>query len=197
MPAIEGIDHAKVLPYPEAILHPERVGERVVIIGAGGIGFDTASALLHSEMDQDQFLAYWGVDKEIRTPGGLEEPTSLTHRRQVTVLKRSPGKAGKDLGKTTGWIHRAALKKDGVTFLSGCSYERIDDAGVHVSRNGQSEVVAADTVVICAGQLSVNELHSTLKNQGVRTHLIGGAFEAKGIDAKRAIEQAYRLAVEV
>ena len=194
-PKIEGLDHASVLSYPDAIMHPEKIGEKVAIIGAGGIGFDTATMISQLDADEDYFK-FWGIDKDITERGGMMSPSHAPSPRQITVLKRSPGKAGKNMGKTTGWAHRAGLKKHGVTFLSSVTYQKIDDEGIHFERKGVLEVLEVDSIIVCAGQVSNRTLYDLVQGKD-NCHLIGGAHEAKGIDAKRAIAQAYALALKI
>ncbi len=196
-----GIDHEKVCTYIDILTGKVVAGEKVAIIGAGGIGFDVAEFLSHegesNSLHTKAFMKEWGVDMDYQTGGALAEPAVETSPRQIWMMQRSKGKMGAKLGKTTGWIHRAALVKKKVTMLNNVAYDRIDDQGLHVSVRGQSKVLGADTVVICAGQVSFNELHAQLEGSDVKVHLIGGAFEAREIDAKRAIRQAAELAAEI
>lgn len=197
---LPGSEHPKVMGYPEAILHPERVGARVAIIGAGGIGFDVAELLTHvgqPSLDRDAWCREWGVDLSVSTPGGLRSPERPDVPRQVFLLQRKRSKPGKGLGKTTGWVHRASLRQRGVESLAGCEYLRIDDAGLHIRHEGQSRLLAVDTVVVCAGQEPVRDLYAPLRDAGVAVHLVGGAFEPGELDAKRAIDQGTRVAAEL
>jgi 2,4-dienoyl-CoA reductase (NADPH2) len=172
----------------------------VAIIGAGGIGFDTAilvtQAGLSTSLDRDHFLREWGVDLSFRQPGGLlpDGPADQQAPRQVTLLQRKSAKMGAGLGKTTGWIHRATLKKRGVKMINGVQYDAIDDLGVHIVKNGQRQTIPADTIVICAGQEPLRTLAAALDDQGLPVHVIGGADRAVELDAKRAIDQGVRLA---
>ncbi|MBS9404860.1 NADPH-dependent 2,4-dienoyl-CoA reductase [Halomonas sp. TRM85114] len=194
---IPGIEHSSVISYPEAITHPERVGRRVAIIGAGGVGFDVAELLSHSgqpSLDAAAWRAEWGVDITVAEQGGLATPVSPPIGRQVMLLQRKSSKPGKGLGKTTGWVHRASLRQHGVETLTGCEYLRIDDEGLHIRLEGESRCLDVDSIVICAGQEPVRELFMPLQAAGVVVHLIGGAEKAAELDAKRAIDQGTRLA---
>ncbi|PMR76629.1 FAD-dependent oxidoreductase [Billgrantia endophytica] len=193
---LPGSDHPKVLSYPMAILHPERVGRRVAIIGAGGIGFDVAELLTHvghPALDRDAWCAEWGVDLEVSRRGGIAAPQRPASPRQVFLLQRKSSKPGKGLGKTTGWVHRASLKHRGVEMLAGCDYVGIDDEGLHIRVDGEPRALEVDTIVVCAGQDPVRELLEPLREAGVSVHLIGGADEAAELDAKRAIDQGTRV----
>lgn len=198
--ALPGADHASVLSYAEAIEHPERVGQRVAVIGAGGIGFDVSELLAdqgHSEMDVAAWCDEWGVDLAVGDRGGLKPPMPPASPRDIIMLQRKSSKPGKNLGKTSGWVHRASLKQRGVKTLTGCEYLKIDDAGLHIRREGEEQVLAVDTVVVCAGQESVRELIAPLSQVGACFHVIGGADEAAELDAKRAIDQGTRLAASL
>jgi 2,4-dienoyl-CoA reductase (NADPH2) len=206
-PGITGQDHPKVLTYLDVLRDHRPVGERVAVVGAGGIGFDVAEYLVHSgpssALNLQAWQAEWGVTDPALAPGGLSTAAlTVPHAaRQVTLLQRKAGKPGAGLGKTTGWIHRTALKNRGVQMHGGVNYERIGDEGLLVS-HGEQRIdpgwIACDTVVLCAGQVPLRVLADALVAQG-RTlgtdlHLIGGAFEAGELDAKRAIAQAAELA---
>ena len=197
---IPGADHPRVIAYIDAILGNKPVGKTVAIIGAGGIGFDTAILLSQTgpatSQDQSAFLAEWGVDPAYRRPGGLLATAQEDHlsARQVTLLQRKASKIGAGLGKTTGWIHRATLKKRGVTMLNGVTYEKIDDAGLHIRKSGEARTIAADTIVVCAGQEPLRTLADELDGCGIPVHVIGGADRAAELDAKRAMDQGTRLA---
>ncbi|WP_043528064.1 NADPH-dependent 2,4-dienoyl-CoA reductase [Litchfieldella xinjiangensis] len=195
--ALPGIDHPMVMHYPTAILHPERVGRRVAVIGAGGIGFDVAELLTHvghPSLDVAAWCDEWGVDLAVNERGGLKPQLRPETPREVYLLQRKTSKPGKGLGKTTGWVHRASLKHRGVETLAGCEYLGIDDEGLHLSVNGESRRLEVDSVVICAGQESVRDLLEPLHEANVEVHVIGGADEAAELDAKRAIEQGTRIA---
>ena len=190
---LEGIDHPSVLSYLDVLVHKKPVGNRVAIIGSGGIGFDVAPYITHEP--NEPFLESWGIDKDYKNRGGLGKTESTASTtRQVYILQRSAGKPGEKLGKTTGWIHRTALKSKGVKTMSEVTYLRVTDEGFHIQHQGQEKCLAVDTIIICAGQESLTSLQQPLLDAGVKTHLIGGAFEARELDAKRAIHQAAWLA---
>ena len=198
-PAIPGLDHPKVLSYLDVLLRGKPVGQRVALVGAGGIGYDVAEFLVQlapsASLDIGRFLREWGVDEGYKARGGLTQPVLEPSSRQVYLLQRSPGRFGKSLGKTTGWAHRASLKARGVETIGGVEYERIDDAGLHIRVDGQARLLEVDNVVICAGQESRRELQAGLV--GIETHLIGGALLAAELDAKRAIDEGTRLAARL
>ncbi|WP_458525540.1 FAD-dependent oxidoreductase [Onishia taeanensis] len=205
---LPGSAHPKVLSYPEAIRHPERVGPRVAIIGAGGIGFDVAELLTHpghedatgqpwSAQALSGWCQEWGVDLAAREGAGLATPARPPTTRQVTLLQRKRSKPGKGLGTTSGWVHRASLRHRGVETLAGCEYLAIDDAGLHVRVAGEPRLLEVDSIVVCSGQEPVRELFGPLEAAGVAVHLIGGADEAAELDAKRAIDQGTRLAARL
>ncbi|ASQ45283.1 oxidoreductase [Legionella clemsonensis] len=195
VPNIEGINHNKVMSYVDLIRERKTPGERVAIIGAGGIGFDVAELLTHtSEEDTEQFYEEWGIDIKMAHRGGLKTPQRKPGLRQIYLLQRKKEKHGKNLGKTTGWIHRLSLKHRNVKMLSGVQYERIDDEGLHLHVNEKKELLNVDSIIICAGQKELRELYEPLKEEGKSVHLIGGAFKALELDARHAINQACRLA---
>jgi len=203
-PGIEGQDGPNVLSYIDVLRGKAPVGKRVAIIGAGGIGFDVAEYLVHEGDSPTEDLAEWkeewGVGDPAQSRGGLapQGPQPEPPARQVTLLQRKAERVGKRLGKTTGWIHRVALRMKGVEMISGVNYERIDAAGLHVTEGEEREnprLIEADTVVLCAGQLSERSLADALEDRGVQVHVIGGADVAAELDAKRAIDQGTRLAV--
>ena len=200
-PEIEGVNGPNVLGYLDVLRDKKPVGEKVAIIGAGGIGFDVAEYLVHEgtspSQDAELFNTEWGVDRTYATAGGLKAPQPHAPARQVTLLQRKTSKVGANLGKTTGWIHRAGLVAKGVNMIPGCSYERIDEKGVHVTIDGQPQLIEADTVVICAGQEPERSLHAALTQKGASVHLIGGADVAAELDAKRAINQGTVLAAAI
>ncbi|QZN96328.1 NADPH-dependent 2,4-dienoyl-CoA reductase [Symbiopectobacterium purcellii] len=198
MPDIPGIDHPSVVSYLQVLRDKVPVGKRVVIIGAGGIGVDVAHYL--SAPPQADFYAEWGIDRTLDKPGGIlpfaaGAPTGIVHQHDIVLLQRKAGKLGEHLGKTTGWIHRAQLLRHGVSFMDSVHYQRIDDAGLHIIHQGQERCIAADTVIVCAGQDSRRDLYAPLQASGVAVHLIGGADVAAELDARRAIDQATRLAL--
>ncbi|RMI32724.1 NADPH-dependent 2,4-dienoyl-CoA reductase [Nocardia stercoris] len=200
IPGIPGIDHPKVLTYAELVRDGKPVGKKVAVIGAGGIGFDVTEFLTvegHPSLKLDEWKEEWGVTDDLTVRGFLTTPKPAPAARDVVMLQRKSSSMGKDLGKTSGWVHRAAVKAKGVEQLKGVNYERIDDAGLHISYGEQRErptVIECDNVILCAGQESVRELEQPLKDAGVNVHLIGGADLAAELDAKRAIGQGTRLA---
>ena len=195
VPAIPGIDHPKVILYPDLLSGARRAGESVAIVGAGGIGFDVATFLTH-EAGSDYFKE-WGIDRTLTSRGGLVPPRPTASRRRVYLLQRKPGRLGATLGKTTGWIHRSALKARGVVMRGGVTYERVDDAGLHISTEAGPELLAVEHVVICAGQESVNALAAELAGSGKPVHVIGGALLAAELDAERAIREGVTLATTI
>ena len=199
--ALPGIDHPKALTYVDVLAGKQEVGEKVAIIGAGGIGFDVAEYLSHhgpsTAEDLETYLSTWGIDQSLTAAGGLTQRAEHRSARQITLCQRSDGKLGGKLGKTTGWIHRTTLKRAGVEMLGSCQYERIDDEGLHLTVDGEQRVLAVDNVIICAGQVPNRELLEPLQAKGVEVTLIGGADEASELDAKRAIDQGTRIALEL
>lgn len=197
-PDIEGVDHTNVVSYLDVLRDGAPVGERVAVVGAGGIGFDVAEFLTDSgegaSQDPDVYFRHWGVDTTYTGPGGLTAPERPAPPRQVHLLQRKTTKVGKDLGTTTGWIHRAELKHRGVVSVAGATYDRIDDQGLHITVGGEQHLVPADTVVLCTGQEPRRDLYEALRAAGVEAHLIGGADVAAELDAKRAIKQGTELA---
>ena len=200
-PGIAGQDHPMVLSYVDVLTRKRPVGRRVALIGAGGIGFDVAEFLVseqHSATgDLPLWLKKWGVDPTLSTRGGLATPSPSAPEREVYLLQRSPGKPGAKLNKTSGWVHRAALKMKRVEMLGGVTYEGIDDAGLHIRIGAQARLLAVDNVVICAGQVPNRALADALAPSGLPVHLIGGAEVAAELDAKRAIDQGTRLAARL
>ncbi|MXR36539.1 NADPH-dependent 2,4-dienoyl-CoA reductase [Craterilacuibacter sinensis] len=203
LPAIPGIDHPKVLSYLDVLKHGKPVGRKVAIIGAGGIGFDTAEFLTQdgesTSLDVAAFMDEWGVDTQGESAGGLSAkgmhaPASA---REVWLLQRKNSKVGEGLGKTTGWIHRESLKMKRVNMVSGVTYEGISDAGLTVTIKGETQTLPVDNVIICAGQDPLRELVAPLQAAGKTVHLIGGADVAAELDAKRAIDQGSRLAAAI
>ena len=201
---IEGIDHPKVLSYLQVLREKVPVGEKVAIIGAGGIGFDVASYLVeHGESlttNPDAWLNSWGVDKTYQESGALNTDKlfeKVTSERQITLLQRKVTKVGKGLGKTSGWVHRANLVKHGVNMIPGVTYKSISDSGLLIEVNGKEQLLDVDNVIICAGQEPNRDLQQALESGGVAVHLIGGANVAAELDAKRAIRQAAELAMNI
>ncbi|MFF2073872.1 FAD-dependent oxidoreductase [Kitasatospora sp. NPDC058162] len=195
---IAGIDHPSVLGYLDVLRDGAPVGERVAILGAGGIGFDVAEFLTdqgdQASLNPPVFQAKWGIDPEYRERGGLRAPEKPTPPRSVHLLQRKTGKVGAGLGKTTGWIHRTELKHRGVTMVAGATYDLIDDAGLHYTVDGERQLLPVDTVVLCTGQEPRRDLEAALRERGLSVHLIGGADVAAELDAKRAIKQGTELA---
>jgi 2,4-dienoyl-CoA reductase (NADPH2) len=198
---IKGIDHEKVKSYIQVLRDKEPVGKRVAIIGAGGIGFDVAEFLVEEEsltVNADKWLESWGVNKSYQENGGLTGKTAHeAPSREVYLLQRKTTKVGAGLGKTTGWIHRATLQKNGVQMLAGVTYDEINDEGIVISIDGKQQTLQVDHVIICAGQESERTLYKQLQAQNVNAHLIGGANVAAELDAKRAIRQAAELAAKI
>ncbi|MFK8011476.1 MAG: FAD-dependent oxidoreductase [Marinicellaceae bacterium] len=203
---LEGIDHEKVIVYNELISKQKIAGKKVAIIGAGGIGFDIAEFLSEDDSlhgtdkdvyaNSEAFCNEWGIDRNIESEGGLTQANHAPSAREIYLLQRKTGKLGKGLGKTTGWIHRLALKKRGVTNLAGCTYNKIDDQGLHITKDEKDQVLEVDNVIICAGQVSINTLYEELKEKQ-SCHIIGGAEYAGELDAKRAIKQGVLLGAKI
>ncbi len=172
-------------------------------MGAGGIGFDVAELITHAgpsgALDVKVFAKEWGIDFENHPRGGVTGvvPQVAKADREVILMQRKADALGKSLGRTTGWTHRMVLQRRGVQMVAGVEYLRIDDAGLHARVNGEPRLFDVDTVIVCAGQTPLRTLHDALQALGVQTRLVGGAFEAAELDAKRAIDQASRLAAEV
>ena len=206
-PQIPGQDSAHVYGYLDVLSGRAKLGKKVAVIGAGGIGFDVSEYLVHetghsATENLPEWLREWGVGDPEQTAGGLaaEGAQPQPAAREVTLLQRKSEKPGKRLGKTTGWIHRAALNMKGVKMVGGVNYERITDEGIMVSRGearDAPEVIKADSIVLCAGQLSERGLADDLIAQGRQPHIIGGADLAAELDAKRAIDQGVRLALSL
>ncbi|MGW2073679.1 FAD-dependent oxidoreductase [Streptomyces sp. NPDC001953] len=197
-PEIPGIDHPRVLGYLDVLRDGARVGDRVAVLGAGGIGFDVAEYLTDggdkASEDPATYFRHWGVDMDYRAPGGLTAPERPAPPRTVHLLQRKTSKVGAGLGRTTGWIHRTELKHRGVTMVPGVTYDRIDDAGLHLTVDGESRLLEVDTIVLCSGQEPRRDLYEELVAAGRTPHLIGGADVAAELDAKRAIRQGTELA---
>lgn len=199
--SLEGFEEDKrVIGYADAIRDPSRIGERVAIIGAGGIGFDVAELLLHSSDDEphddlERYLDSWGVDLSYAERGGLKTPMPPKPIRQLYLLQRSEGKLGAKLGKTTGWVHRAQLKMGRVKMIGEVSYDRLAEDGLHISVKGEAQVLEVDHVVICAGQVSNRSLADSLETEGLNYTVVGGALKAGEVDAKRAISEGLRAAL--
>ena len=202
-PDIKGINHPKVVPYIDVIQGKAKVGKKVAIIGAGGIGFDVAELVTHegksSALDIDLFAAEWGVDFKNHPRGGVTGVEPVVHKadREVYLLQRKTSSVGKGLGKTTGWTHRLTLARRGVKMMNGVEYRLIDDDGLHMLVHNEPVSLDVDTIIICAGQEPLRTLYDELKSSGEKVELVGGAFEAMELDAKRAINQASYLAAAV
>jgi 2,4-dienoyl-CoA reductase (NADPH2) len=194
---IPGADRKEVLSYLDVLRDNAPVGERVAIIGAGGIGFDVADFISH-DADESGFAKSWGIDLNLETRGGLVEAQRAKSSRSIHLLQRSPGKPGSKLGKTTGWIHRLTLRKRGVIALGGVLYNKIDDEGLHITHYEKGDlVIPVDNVIVCAGQLPFSPLAEPLSSKGMNVHLIGGAKLARGLDAQRAIREGLELATKL
>jgi 2,4-dienoyl-CoA reductase (NADPH2) len=204
-PDIEGIEHEKVLSYIDVLQGNAQAGQKVAIIGAGGIGFDVSEYLGHEAHNgpdfptTEAFSRQWGIDMSLQARGGVEnveaEPDPLA--REIWLLQRKSSKPGKGLGKTTGWVHRLSLNQRGVKMLAGVSYKRIDEYGLHIEHDGKEKLLEVDNVIICAGQAPCRDLQEPLSAVGVKVHLIGGADVAAELDAKRAIKQGSGLAAVI
>jgi len=203
VPAIPGLDHPKVLSYVDVLLHRRPVGGRVAIIGAGGIGFDVAEFLSHdgghatASLDIPAFMREWGIDMQLAARGGLVAEADLHAPREIWLLQRKPTPPGRDLGKTTGWVHRLSLRRRGVRMLAGVDYRGIDERGLAIAQGGEARLLEVDNVVVCAGQEPRRELVAGLEARGLRPALIGGAQRAAELDARRAIEAGARLAASL
>lgn len=211
-PKIPGMENnPKVLSYIDVLKHQVPVGKHVALVGAGGIGFDVSEYLLHYDGDKtadevsvEDFWKEWGVDPKQEERGGLVPPEKQEHHeppRQLYLLQRKKGKVGQNLGKTTGWVHRATLRKGNVEMINGVTYDRIDENGhLHITRDGKKRVLEVDNVIICAGQIEQRDLELAAKENGEiasKIYPIGGAFYAGELDAKRAIDMGTRLAVRI
>ncbi len=204
IPTIEGINHPKVVSYSNVLSGEVTVGKSAAIIGAGGIGFDMATFLSHdksqppSSKNTDVYMSKWGVDIDYRNRGALlNENKQTKNPREIYLLKRSKGKHGKSLGKTTGWIHRNNLNMKGVKMTSNVTYHKVDDKGLHISVLNENKILEVDHVIICAGQESNPIFYQELKTKHSSVHLIGGAYEALELDAQKAIKAAYELALQL
>ncbi len=202
IPDVPGVDHPKVVTYAAAVRGEAPVGRRVAVMGAGGIGVDVSEFLTHVEspMGIDEWMAEWGVGSPDASRGGLVAAAPTPSPREVHLLQRKATPIGRGLGRTTGWVHRAALKAKGVHHHVGVNYEQIDDDGLHITHGEQHsdpQVLDVDTIVLCTGQESVDDLGPELTKRGVTVHVIGGADVAAELDAKRAIRQATELAATI
>jgi len=203
IPEIPGIEHSKVVSYIDVIKGNVTVGQKVAVMGAGGIGFDVAELILHkgtsAALDIDVFAKEWGVDFKGYPRGGVTGviPEVEKNDKEVYLLQRKTTRVGRGLGKTTGWTHIMSLERRDVKMINGVSYEKIDDDGLHVHIDDKQQVLDVDTIILCAGQLPLRTLYDELQNTDMSVSLIGGAFEASELDAKQAINQASYLAAEV
>ncbi|MEM0910029.1 MAG: NADPH-dependent 2,4-dienoyl-CoA reductase [Pseudomonadota bacterium] len=198
--SIPGAEHPKVMSYLDILREHKTVGQKVAVIGAGGIGFDVSEYLVeqsHLTVHLDKWLTHWGIDKSYQQAGALTPREAPTHHRQVYLLQRKTSKVGKGLGKTTGWIHRASLVNHNVQMMNGVTYEKIDDEGLHIRVGDEQKVLDVDNIVVCAGQEPLKDLESELEQQNVSLHIIGGAFLAAELDAKAAIRQGAELAASI
>ena len=202
-PQIQGVDHPKVLSYVDVLLHGAPVGKTVAVVGAGGIGFDVSEFLVcegeSSTLDPERWFKEWGVETSVSVRGGVEGVVKELDApaRKIYLLQRKDESLGKRLGKTSGWVHRATLKNNGVEMIGGVTYDRIDDQGLHITVDGQTRVLDVDHVVLCTGQEPRREWEEPLRSAGLTVHLIGGADVASELDAKRAIKQATELAAVI
>jgi 2,4-dienoyl-CoA reductase (NADPH2) len=200
---IEGSDNTNVLSYIDVLKHKKTVGKRVAIIGAGGIGFDTAEFITHegvsTAIDAPGFYKEWGIDPENNVRSGTEGivPAPTKSPREVYLLQRKESKVGAGLGKTTGWIHRTVLKNKNVKMINNVQYKKIDNSGLHITINDKPKLLEVDTIIVCAGQTCKNELLEPLQAKGKPVHIIGGAFMAGELDAKRAIKQGVEIAISI
>ena len=203
VPEIAGIDHPCVVSYTDVIRGDKSVGHNVAIMGAGGIGFDVAELIMHkgtsAALDLNVFAREWGVDFTHHPRGGVTgvEPVVEKADREVTLLQRKATPVGRGLGKTTGWTHRLSLMRRDVKMINAVEYQKIDDKGLHITVDGKPQLLEVDTVIVCAGQMSLRTLYDELQDSGISVSLVGGAYEAGELDAKRAINQASYLAAAV
>ena len=186
---------SRIMSYTEALQLKEKLNGTVAIIGGGGIGFDVASALVHS--DDTDFYEQWGIDTELEQRGGVKAPKPHASDVSLHMFQRSSGKMGAHLGKTTGWIHRLELKKAGVHMHTGVTYNNLDKAGLHYTEGGEDKLLQADHFIVCAGQVAYAPLHDQLTAAGIHVHRIGGALNAKKLDAQRAIKEGLELAYRI
>jgi 2,4-dienoyl-CoA reductase (NADPH2) len=199
IPNLPGIEHPKVATYAEILSGAREAGQTVAVMGAGGIGHDVAEFLVAPAAEANEVAAFfqtWGVDGQFRSVGALSgDPLAeMPKRRKVVMLQRKASRPGQRLGVSTGWILRNSLRKHGIETLAGVTYERIDDHGLHITFNGETRTIAADTIVLCTGQESERALDEVLATRGVPASIIGGAAEAGELDALRAIDEGVRLA---
>jgi 2,4-dienoyl-CoA reductase (NADPH2) len=200
-PAIPGIDHPSVMDYTTYLSGQASVGKSIASIGAGGIGVDVAThlceSMTHLSHPASDFTQSWGIDLSLQSRGGLTIPHPTITDRRIYLLQRSVGKPGKNLGKTTAWIHRLTLKQQHVQCMSGVEYSHIDDEGLHLIIHQKPQLLQVETIILCAGQERERALYEPLVNHGKIVHCIGGAHEARELDAKAAIAQAFHLAINI
>ena len=202
-PNIDGIKHSKTVSYVDVLKDKVKLGKKVALMGAGGIGFDVAEYITHegksTALDTSAFMREWGVDMELDARGGVEgiKAEKPKNPREVYLLQRKSSKVGAGLGKTTGWVHRFTLRNKNVKMINGVEYKRIDDHGLHYTKKDKTTVLDVDHVVICAGQVSNTDLFEDIKKINPNVQLIGGAFKAAELDAKEAINQAVRMAAVI
>jgi 2,4-dienoyl-CoA reductase (NADPH2) len=204
-PHIPGIDNSKVVSYIDVLQGNVKIGRRVALIGAGGIGFDVAEFLSDPEdqaetpQSSEEFAREWGIDRTLEARGGVRgiKAKPPESEREIWLLQRKAGKPGKTLGKTTGWIHRLSLRHRGVHMLGNVTYESIDDSGLHISIDGEQQLLEVDHIVVCAGQVSNQDLVEVLRQRGLSPHVIGGAQKAAELDAKYAIREGSELAARL
>lgn len=197
-PTLEGSDHPKVIDYQTYIKTKPHLGQKVAVIGAGGIGIDVATMITEPENQTlDSWLQEWNIDKNIEFEGGLKPQQTDKTTREVWLMQRRSGSVGKGPGKTTGWIHKRTLEKRGVNMLAGVEYLKVNDEGLYIRHNDEVKLLDVDQVLMCAGQVSVNELVDTLIKANITHHVIGGAEHAGELDAKRAIRQGVELAANL
>ena len=200
---LEGINHPKVMTYLDVLRERKPIGNKVAIIGSGGIGFDVGEFLSQdgpdSALDSQLFQQEWQIDASLTHAGGLNstEPQLHPSQRDITICQRKPGVVDRTLGKTTGWIHRLTLKERGVNMLGGLEYVKVDDAGLHVKQAGEDKILAVDHVIVCAGQVPNRDLQAALEALGKPVHLIGGAEITAELDAKRAILSGTQVALSL
>lgn len=199
--SIQGSENPKVISYPDLLSGKRKAGFSVAIIGAGGIAYDVAEFLTHPKVEDENehFIDMWGIDTSLESQGGLlvEEVKTMEIPREVYMLKRSTGKFGKSLGKTTGWIHRMMTKKANVNLIQGVEYEKIDDEGLHIKSKDKEICLKVDNIIICAGQVSNTSFYDSCINEGIKTHIIGGAREAGELDAQKAIREGVELGMRI
>ena len=195
LPSVPGVDHPSVITYAQLLRGEADAGDRVAVMGAGGIGFDVSEYLLHEQGESlASWMERWGVTDPDKERGGLTTKSQVSAKRTVHLLQRKQSRLGKELAKTSGWVHRTTLRDAGVEMVPGVTYERIDDGGLHITIDGQRRVIEVDTIVLCTGQESVRDLADPIASTGMPVHVIGGADVAAELDAKRAIKQATELA---